>query len=506
MISQLTQEQWNILDGMRSNLGLAADLAQAKISLILPLDRSRQLYSSAAKSAGKRKAKAVSSGDICFLSVFDQAEPLTRSENTEPEEITRAADEPLITQALVENTVTEGFREVSPGQFARLKVYPVCDDHNCCFAAAAFEDREADVVFWDATMDFLHGSRTDYASNSCYRRLSSIDGLVLVNAKDGQILAANNAARHIYRVQGVGHLVGRRTSSEEISWSGIGNVLRTGVAEEQELQQKGLFLDFRFIPLKTAGNIERIIVVIEDITQLKLKDEELRVKAAVIREIHHRVKNNLQTIASLLRLEQRRASSDETKDVIRDSINRISSIALVHEYLSGQGTELVDINELGNGVFRTVMSSMKTPDLELKMKFSADNLRLPSQQAASLALVLNELLQNALEHGFENRKKGILTATITRPDGEEKIQDKLPGKTTAATSHAGSSKKENDDRLLLLVKDDGVGLPPGFDLQKTRSLGLKIVQTVVQSDLKGTFSLEPRTDGRGTVARVIIHI
>jgi len=226
----------------------------------------------------------------------------------------------------------------------------------------------------------------------------------------------------------------------------------------------------------------------------------------VIREIHHRVKNNLQTIASLLRLEQRRASSDETKDVIRDSINRISSIALVHEYLSGQGTELVDINELGNGVFRTVMSSMKTPDLELKMKFSADNLRLPSQQAASLALVLNELLQNALEHGFENRKKGILTATITRPDGEEKIQDKLPGKTTAATSHAGSSKKENDDRLLLLVKDDGVGLPPGFDLQKTRSLGLKIVQTVVQSDLKGTFTLEPRTDGKGTVARVIIHI
>ena len=113
MISQLTQEQWNILDGMRSNLGLAADLAQAKISLILPLDRSRQLYSSAAGNTGKQKAKAGSAGDICFLSVFDQAEPLTRSENTEPEEITRAADEPLITQALEENTITEGFLEVS---------------------------------------------------------------------------------------------------------------------------------------------------------------------------------------------------------------------------------------------------------------------------------------------------------------------------------------------------------------------------------------------------------
>ena len=504
MISQLTQEQWNILDGMRSNLGLAADLAQAKISLILPLDRSRQLCSYPTTSSGRQNAKAGS--DICFLSVFDQAEPLTRSENMEPEEITRAGDEPLMAQALEENTVTEGFREVSPGQFARLKVYPICDDHNRCFAVAAFEDREADVVFWDATMDFLHGSKTDYAANSCYRRLSSIDGLVLVNAKDGQILAANNAARHIYRVLGIGHLVGRRTNSEEISWNGIGNVLRTGVAEEQELQQKGLFLDFRFIPLLTAGSIERIIVVIEDVTQLKLKDEELRVKAAVIREIHHRVKNNLQTIASLLRLEQRRAASEETKVVLRDSINRISSIALVHEYLSGQGTELVDINELGNGVYRTVMSSMKTPDLELKMNFSADNLRLPSQQAASLALVLNELLQNALEHGFENRKKGTLTATISRLDASDGAQETRPGKTAEAASYAGSGKKENDDRLLLLVQDDGVGLPPGFDLKKTKSLGLKIVQTVVQSDLKGTFTLEPRTDKKGTIAKVIIHI
>ena len=504
MISQLTQEQWSILDGMRSNLGLAADLAQAKISLILPLDRSRQLYSSAAKPSGKRNTKTGT--DICFLSVFDQAEPLTRSENTEPEEITRAADEPLIAQALEDNTVTEGFREVSPGQFARLKVYPVCDGHNRCFAAAAFEDREADVVFWDATMDFLHGSKTDYAANSCYRRLSSIDGLVLVNAKDGQILAANNAARHIYRVLGIGHLVGRRTNSEEISWSGISNVLCTGVAEEQELQQKGLFLDFRFIPLLTEGGIERIIVVIEDVTQLKLKDEELRVKAAVIREIHHRVKNNLQTIASLLRLEQRRAASEETKVVLRDSINRISSIALVHEYLSGQGTELVDINELGNGVYRTVMSSMKTPDLELKMNFSADNLRLPSQQAASLALVLNELLQNALEHGYENRKTGTLTASISRLDASDRIQGKIPGKTADVSSYAGSSKKESGDRLLLLVKDDGVGLPAGFDLKKAKSLGLKIVQTVVQSDLKGTFTLEPRTDKKGTIARVIIHL
>ena len=500
MAAQLTKEQWNILDAMRSNLGLAADLAQAKISLIMPVDQDRQFFS--ARVAGKRGRNHSDSGEeIRFISVFDQAEPLTRSENTEPGGVLQAEEEPLVVQTLKENTVTEGFHEFALGQFARLKVYPVCDTKNRCFAAAAFEDREADVVFWDTTMDFLRGSSKEHAENSCYRRLSSIDGLVLVDAKDTSILAANNAARHIYRVLGVGSLVGRRTNSEEIYWTGINNVLQTGTAEEQELQMKGLFLDIRFLPLRMAGKIKRIIVVIEDITQLKLKDEELRVKSAVIKEIHHRVKNNLQTIASLLRLEQRRAASEETKVALRDSINRISSIALVHEYLSGQGSEMVDINELGNGVFRTVMSSMKTPDLQLTMKFSAAGLRLPSQQAASLALVLNELLQNALEHGFENRKRGTLVAQIKQVSENDAEVKKM-----AEAVLANNNIKERDNLLLLQVEDDGVGLPHDFDLQKTKRLGLKIVQTVVQSDLKGMFQLQSGASGRGTVANVLIKI
>ena len=120
--------------------------------------------------------------------------------------------------------------------------------------------------------------------------------------------------------------------------------------------------------------------------------------------------------------------------------------------------------------------------------------------------MLNELLQNALEHGFENRKKGTLTAAISRLEEDGGNREKLQGKAAEAAQYSGNAKKETTDRLLLLVTDDGVGLPAGFDLQKTKSLGLKIVQTVVQSDLKGTFSLEPRTDGNGTVAKVVIHI
>jgi two-component sensor histidine kinase len=151
------------------------------------------------------------------------------------------------------------------------------------------------------------------------------------------------------------------------------------------------------------------------------------------------------------------------------------------------------------------MSSMKTPDLELKMKFSSDNLRLPSQQAASLALVLNELLQNALEHGFENRKQGNLTARIERLPAGGTAVGSLPEELKKAAA-AGTDKNERGTLLLLQVEDDGVGLPQGFDMHKTKSLGLKIVQTIVQSDLKGVFSLRPGAGRKGTVAQALIRI
>jgi len=213
----------------------------------------------------------------------------------------------------------------------------------------------------------------------------------------------------------------------------------------------------------------------EDVTQLRVKDEELRVKSAVIREIHHRVKNNLQTMASLLRLEQRRAQSAETRRVLRESINRISSIALVHEYLSGQGTERVNMAELAREIFRTVVAGMADPQMDLKTHFKASPMDINSQKAASLALVLNELLQNALEHAFIERDKGTLSVEIYPVT----------------------------QGMMLTVTDDGVGLPKDFRPEKSRSLGLKIIQTVVKSDLKGAFFLKKAKKG-GTRAEVLI--
>ncbi|MEE3380565.1 MAG: sensor histidine kinase [Succiniclasticum sp.] len=485
-IKGLTAEQGRILRAMEGLLPLAADIAQAKISLVLPVTEERE-----ARVLAGIQGSTGADGEELFLEICAQAEPLTRVDDVADEPAANAmedgsralvpvrlADEPLTAQTLRDNQVTEGMREFILGQYARMKVFPVCDAAGTCFAAAAFEDREADVVFWDATMDFLRTSTGVDSRNACYRRMASIDGLVLINARNKEILAANNAARHIYRVLGVGMLVGRRTNSMDIHWNGVTEVCSSGEAYEEEIRQKGLTLDIRFLPLNdSSGRPRQLIAIIEDVTQLKLKDEELRVQSAMIKEIHHRVKNNLQTIASLLRLEQRRARSQETKTVLKDSINRISSIALVHEYLSTQGTEEVDMAALGRDVFRTVLSSMGNPELHLQTAFTAESLLLPSQKAASLALVLNELVQNSLEHGFEGCTQGTLAVDLFETPGN----------------------------VILRVTDDGTGLPKDFQPGRSKSLGLKIVQTVVTSDLKGVFYLHNRTDGvRGAMAEVIL--
>ena len=477
MIHALTEEQERILQSMKVLLPLASDIAQAKISLVVPV--TEQGEARLLTGSGKKS----DDGEL-FLACYAQAEPLTRLEDVPASRADKAfvtarlSEEPLAVHTLQEGAVTEGMREFMLGQYARMKVYPLFDSAGTCFSAALFEDREADVVFWDATLDFLRSHVGVDCSGPCYRRMASIDGLVLIDGASRKILAANNAARHIYRVLGVGTLVGQRTNSLDIHWNGVTEVLSTGEAYEEELRRKGLILDLRFLPIGTPGSRPRqLIAIMEDVTQLRQKDEELRVQSAMIKEIHHRVKNNLQTIASLLRLEQRRASAGETKRALKDAINRISSIALVHEYLSAQGSEEVDMAILGKEVFRTVLSSMGNPELQLQTSFQATPLRLPSQKAANLALVLNELVQNSLEHGFTGRRNGTLSVELFE---------------TAAN-------------IILRVQDDGVGLPKNFQPGRTRSLGLKIVQTVVQSDMKGVFYLHNRQDGQsGTVAEILL--
>jgi two-component system, sensor histidine kinase PdtaS len=196
-------------------------------------------------------------------------------------------------------------------------------------------------------------------------------------------------------------------------------------------------------------------------TALAIENAGLVVKSAMIREMHHRVKNNLQTIAMLLRLQMREGREVSGREVLTSTINRILSIASVHEILAAEGLHLVQVRGMLERVMHTVTQTMAPPGFALDVRIDGDDPSLPTQQATSLALVVNELLQNAMEHAFPGRSRGQVTVTLA----------------------AGR------DALRVEVRDDGVGLPEDFSPQRSSDLGLQIVRTLVQDDLKGRFSL-----------------
>jgi signal transduction protein with GAF and PtsI domain len=206
-------------------------------------------------------------------------------------------------------------------------------------------------------------------------------------------------------------------------------------------------------------------------TALAIENARLVTNAAVVREMHHRIKNNLQNVAMLLRLQMSGERQVSAREVLHESVNRILSIAAVHEVLSQRGFRLVDVKDVLTRVGRAVAHNMRQPGRDVEVVIEGDDLSLPSQAATSLALVVNELLQNALEHAFVGRSQGRVTVSLTR--GQE--------------------------ALTVTVHDDGVGLAGS----PSQQLGLEIVEALVCEDLRGTWSLGGE---RGTTARITIPL
>jgi two-component sensor histidine kinase len=446
-----TKDQMNILRRCSLCADLAADIAHARLSIYTADTDPKCLY------------------------VYAQSKPLTNFLMHSPSQVGRSirkVEEPLVDRTMESGVVLSGKREWELGIFAQTKLFPLYDGKHKVFAVAAFEvnihqENTTEMIFIDAAMEILLGVDTSQIKeNINYRRLTTSDGVLIVNA-DNKILAVNDNAKHILSLLGVIDPVGKRVNSVQINWPLVSMALKTGIAESKELKEQDLQLDLRVIPITATLNPDVAVVILTDVTALKEKEEELYIKSVVIKEIHHRVKNNLQTIASLLRMQSRRTHSQEAKDILRDAINRVNSIAIVHESLSQQEQGEIDLSQVANDIYHAVLSSMVAPDLHLNTSFAVDKVLLPSQEATNIALTLNELLQNAIEHGFANRKEGTL-----------KVSFSLVG-----------------SKGILEIQDDGVGLKPGFDLKNTDSLGLKIVQTMVETDLGGKFELIPLKQG-----------
>jgi two-component sensor histidine kinase len=187
------------------------------------------------------------------------------------------------------------------------------------------------------------------------------------------------------------------------------------------------------------------------------------------------VGNNLQTVAALLRLQARRVQAPEARGALDEAVRRVGSIALVHETLSQSIDETVAFDEIADRL-RLMVTDLGAADATVVTARRGSFGTLPGQVAASLAMILTELLQNATEHGFAGAD-GHLEVVVERGDG----------------------------MLRVTVCDDGRGLPEGFDADRSSSLGLSIVRTLVGSELGGRLELRRRTGG-GTEAEVVVPL
>ncbi len=202
---------------------------------------------------------------------------------------------------------------------------------------------------------------------------------------------------------------------------------------------------------------------IAEMEQLARENERLMTNTAVIREMHHRIKNNLQTVAMLMQLQIPDADALDTREVLESNIHRIRSIAAVHEVLSEKGFRLVDVKDVLERITRTTAAAMTLPQQTIGIELYGESLPLPSREATALALVVNELVQNGLDHAFAGRANGRIEISL------------------------GRSAKE----YIVLVRDNGAGL--AADAQ--HGLGLEIVHTLVKDDLHGRINFNRPAHG-----------
>ena len=223
-----------------------------------------------------------------------------------------------------------------------------------------------------------------------------------------------------------------------------------------------LFTADELAVLTTLGN--QIAVAIEN--------SKLMVKGALLQEMHHRVKNNLQQIASLLRLQKHYAAHRSPEEVLDESISRVLAVSAVHDLLSREDLDTINVRKIAESIIVATQQSLTLPNRRIDMSVEGPDLRLESQHANSLALILNEMVQNAVEHGFH-------------------------------TTHTGEIQVrwiELPEHWCLEVRNTGDPLKTDFNPQRDRDLGLQIVESLTRGDLGGEFTL--RSQDGWTIASV----
>ena len=476
---KLASDDLAFLKKIEADLPILADLCRS--DLLLYCD------------AGEAKAITVAQArPHSFSTLYEEERVGRRVNSTEQAEVLRCLYQKA--RPHVVHTISVGgatvARQVFPVRNPKGKLVAVLNRD--AFWLAHERHRRRNKVFQDALLDFvamvLRGELRETESLTSF---GARDGIMYVGA-DRCIKYMSGIGSELYRQLGYrDSLVGRRITEIET----VDRQLATQAVLEQrclelETEQDGLTWMRKALPilaldesiLSSAARWVRpkqvratrsrgVFILIHDATEALKTQQELESKMAMVREVHHLVKNNLQVIASIMHMQARRASGDEARAALEESVSRILSVAVVHEFLSRNAQGMINLQEVAHRIVGQTQQGLIDPGKRIRLTVQGPDIWLPAERATQCALVINELVQNAIEHGMAHQDEGSVKVTLDDDGGD----------------------------ITIVVADDGEGLSEGFDIETSANLGLRIVRSMVERDLRGQFALEGAGGTRATV-------
>ncbi|HME48541.1 sensor histidine kinase [Mycobacterium sp.] len=406
---------------------------------------------------------------------------------------------PLVTAAFVTGAIgRESDGAAAEAEGLNVEAVPVrCDNHVVAVlthqtaVAARRKSSPLEIAYLDCANDLVQmlseGTFPNVGDLPMSRSSPRVgDGFIRIDVDGNVVFASPNAQSAYHRMGLTSELEGQNMvtvtrplisdpfEAQELA-EHVRDSLTGGSSMRLEVDAGGAAVLLRTIPLVVHQRPAGAAVLIRDVTEVKRRDRALLSKDATIREIHHRVKNNLQTVAALLRLQARRTSNAEGREALIESVRRVSSIALVHDALSMSVDEEVNLDEVVDRIL-PIMNDLATVDSPIRVTRVGALGVLDADRATALILVITELVQNAIEHAFDST-----------------------GKHGCVTIRAERSARWLD----VVVHDNGRGLPDGFSLEKSDRLGLQIVRTLVSTELDGSLGMH---DAAGGGADVILRV
>jgi two-component sensor histidine kinase len=382
-------------------------------------------------------------------------------------------NEPAAIRTLELGMPTRDLRAITQeDQIVKQNVVPIKNELGITIACLIVETDVYDKEKENARMQIL-SETTEQLTESLMNAMNEKihvhpylnDGIIIFD-QHGFSHSLNPVAASLYRKLGyLDELVGIPFENLVLDGSRFDEVIQLTATKNSEVDIGNFTLKVKYASLKlNNSDLEGMIMIIKDITGEKAIEKELISKSVAIREIHHRVKNNLQTIASLLRLQSRRIENEQAKRAFDESINRVISIAVTHEVLAQKGVDDVDIKTILERITTNAMSVL-SEDCTIELIITGDSFEISSDLATSIALVVNELVQNSMQYAFVGREHGYVEVRIQRGIQYSSI----------------------------LITDDGVG----YNIENARegSLGMKIVKSIINDKLKGCYSIDSNDNG-----------